>query len=232
MTTPSLTLVSHHLCPYVQRTAISLIEQDVPFERRYIDLDDKPGWFMQLSPLGKVPILVIDDRDVLFESSVIAQYINEISGGQLLSSNLLSKHRQLAWIEFASRVIGGIGRLYRAASDTDLDAAGASLDGKFRQLEAELTGGPWFAGENFSLVDAAFAPAFRYFEVIDGIVDLDLFAGKPGLSAWRKRLSTRPSVVEAVTGDYPYRLLRFLGKIDSVIGRRAARKLAASRNAA
>src|SRR6185436_17939104 len=53
----TLTLVSHHLCPYVQRAAISLAEKHVDFERIYVDLSNKPEWFKELSPLGKVPLL-------------------------------------------------------------------------------------------------------------------------------------------------------------------------------
>ena len=72
MNHPKLTLISHHLCPYVQRAAIALLEKDVPFERRNIDLANRPDWFLKLSPLGKVPVLVIDHDVVLFESTVIA----------------------------------------------------------------------------------------------------------------------------------------------------------------
>ncbi|TGU31135.1 glutathione S-transferase family protein, partial [bacterium M00.F.Ca.ET.152.01.1.1] len=55
--TTRLTLVSHHLCPYVQRAAIALAEKAVPFERVNVDLADKPDWFRAISPLGKVPLL-------------------------------------------------------------------------------------------------------------------------------------------------------------------------------
>src|SRR5690606_14684875 len=65
---PALTLVSHHLCPYVQRAVIALLEKGVPFERVYINLDEKPAWFRQISPLGKVPLLKVGDEAVLFES--------------------------------------------------------------------------------------------------------------------------------------------------------------------
>ena len=40
-----LTLVSIPLCPYVQRAAIVLAEKSVPFERRYVDLAERPAWF-------------------------------------------------------------------------------------------------------------------------------------------------------------------------------------------
>ena len=52
---PGFRLVSHHLCPYVQRVAIVLREKGVAFERIWIDLANKPEWFLKLSPLDKVP---------------------------------------------------------------------------------------------------------------------------------------------------------------------------------
>lgn len=55
----ALTLVSHTLCPYVQRAAIVLLEKGVPFERRWIDLARKPAWFLAVSPLGKTPVLLV-----------------------------------------------------------------------------------------------------------------------------------------------------------------------------
>ena len=49
----TLTLVSHLLCPYVQRAVILLTEKNIPFERIDVDLANKPDWFLKLSPLGK-----------------------------------------------------------------------------------------------------------------------------------------------------------------------------------
>src|SRR4030095_11471453 len=71
-----LTLVSHGLCPYVQRAAIALDEKGVAFERIDIDLENKPDWFKAISPLGKVPLLKVDDV-VIFESAVIVEYLED-----------------------------------------------------------------------------------------------------------------------------------------------------------
>src|SRR5262249_14900408 len=80
----ALRLVSHHLCPYVQRAAITLAEKGVPFARSYIDLSDKPAWFRALSPLGKVPLLLVDEATALFESAVICEYLEETAPGPRL----------------------------------------------------------------------------------------------------------------------------------------------------
>jgi len=232
MNHPKLTLISHHLCPYVQRAAIALREVDVAFERRDVDLANKPDWFLELSPLGKVPILVVDDDAVIFESSVIAQYVDEIAGGALLSPVPLEKYSQLAWLEYASQTIAGIGRLYSAEDRSALERAQTNLQDKFQRLEENLKAGPWFANEHFTLVDAAFAPAFRYFDVIDKLTGFDSFANTPKVARWHNALAKRPSVISAVTEDYPERLLGFLADRDSAIGRTAKTTIAARRAAA
>ena len=48
-------LISHKLCPYVQRAVIALTEKGVAFERIDVDLANKPDWFLKVSPLGKPP---------------------------------------------------------------------------------------------------------------------------------------------------------------------------------
>lgn len=232
MNHPKFTLISHHLCPYVQRAAIALLEINVPFERRDIDLANKPDWFLEISPLGKVPVLVVDDDAVLFESSVIAQYINERTEAGLLSSEPLAKAQQLAWMEFASQLIANIGRLYSAATDADLEVAKTNIEQKLRRVETMLGAGEWFAGNDFTLVDAAFAPAFRYFDVIDNLISDDVFSGTPRVAKWRRSLSTRSSVVNAVGRDYNERLLTFLANRASVIGRAAKQEIAAQSFAA
>ena len=226
---PKLTLISHHLCPYVQRAAIALHEHFIPFERRNIDLGNKPEWFLKLSPLGKVPVLVVDDDAVLFESSVIAQYTDELAGGGLLADHTVDKYAQLAWLEFASQVIAAIGRLYSADSRSDFDNASISLEEKFQRLENSLDDGPWFAGEQFTLVDAAFAPAFRYFDLIEDLTGARFFAATPKVDRWRRKLLQRPSVVDAVSDDYADRLLSFFAARDSTIGRIARTTIAAQR---
>jgi len=82
--TEHLTLISHNLCPYVQRAAIALLEKDVAFERITIDLSNKPDWFLAISPTGKVPLLRVARDDglmaVIFESTVICEYLEETQG--------------------------------------------------------------------------------------------------------------------------------------------------------
>ena len=106
----ALKLISHKLCPYVQQAVIALTEKGVEFERIDIDIDlaDKPDWFAKISPLGKVPLLLVagDDGEVaLFESNVICEYIEDTQGGaKLHPQDPLTRAQHRAWMEFGSTI--------------------------------------------------------------------------------------------------------------------------------
>jgi glutathione S-transferase len=213
-----LTLVSFDLCPFVQRAAIVLAEKGVPFERTDIDLENKPDWFLAISPRGKVPLLKVGD-DVLFESSAIVEYLDETHEPRLHPENPVTRARHRAWTEFGSAILGDIWTLEVTTDQKAFNAAVAGLKEKFARVEAELGGGPYFAGEAFTIVDAVFAPAFRIFDTFDDFSDLGVFEGLPKVTKWRAALAERPSVRDAVVPDFKDRLLSFLNRRNGIIVR-------------
>ena len=210
---PALTLVSHALCPYVQRAAIVLAEKGAAFDRRTVDLANKPDWFLALSPLGKTPALLVGDgpeRTALFESAVICEYLEDTIAPRLHPDDALERARHRSWMEFGSAILNTIAAFYNAPDDRALEACRSELASKFAQVESALGKGPYFAGERFSVVDAVFGPVFRYFDSFDRIRDFGVFAGTARVRAWRLALAPRPSVRDAVAADYPERLMLFL----------------------
>jgi glutathione S-transferase len=214
-----LLLVSHALCPYVQRAAIVLAEKDVPFERRDIDLANKPEWFLRLSPLGKTPVLVVDGEPI-FESAVICEYLDETTLPRLHPEDALARARHRAWMEFGSQVLNGIGAFYNAPDESTLHARANDLRNRFERLEAQLGKGPWFGGRAFGMVDAVFGPVFRYFDVFDDFGEFGLWADLPKVQKWRAALAQRPSVMRAVSRDYPARLRAFVRARGGALGKR------------
>ncbi|KRR23147.1 glutathione S-transferase family protein [Bradyrhizobium retamae] len=210
-----LTLISHKLCPYVQRAVIALNEKGVPFERVDIDLANKPDWFLKISPLGKVPVLVVTGADgkevALFESNVICEYIEDAQGGaKLHPQDALQRAQHRAWMEFGSTILSELWGLETTGDSAIFESKRQAVAAKFARVEEALGSGPLFAGKNFSLVDAVFAPIFRYFDLFDQLTDLSVFADTPKVRAWRETLAKRPSVGTAVGPDYPQLLHAFL----------------------
>src|SRR4051794_22526390 len=209
-----LKLISHKLCPYVQRAVIALTEKEVAFERIDIDLANKPDWFLAISPLGKTPVLWVDDT-AIFESAVILEYLEETQLSPLHPADPLRRAEHRAWIEFGSAVLSDIAGFYAAPDEATFKARTSQLEQRFARLEARVVAGPWFDGEVFSLVDAVFGPVFRYFDVFDGIAEFGILSGKPKLARWREALSARPSVRSAVSAGYPALLRDFVDRRNS-----------------
>lgn len=205
----ALTLVSHHLCPYVQRAAIALAEKGVAYERINVDLAHKPDWFKALSPLGKTPVLQVGET-AIFESAVILEYLEDTQPNPLHPQDPLRRAEHRSLIEFGSAILGDIWALYSAPDAAAFEAKRNQLAERFAWLEQRLAAAPWFDGAAFSLVDAVFAPVFRYFDAFDRIGRFGVLDGLPKLARWRQALAARPSVIAAVTGDYHDRLWQFL----------------------
>lgn len=212
------TLVSHPLCPYVQRAVIALEEKGVSYERIDIDLADKPAWFRAISPLGKTPVLLADGQPI-FESSVICEYLEDVVGPRLHPQDSLARARHRGWIEYASSVLNTIGSLYSAQDEAAFAAALGLLRERFAWLETVLGEGPYFGGANFSLVDAAFGPVFRYLDLFDAHGVLAIPQELRRVEAWRAALAARPSVRGAVSADYPQRLHAFILQRGGVLAR-------------
>jgi glutathione S-transferase len=220
--TSKLVLVSHNLCPYVQRAAIVLAEKGIPFERIDIDLANKPAWFLKLSPLGKTPVLLANGVPI-FESAVICEYLDETVAPRLHPEDALQRAQHRGWMEFGSSVLNAIGAFYNAADDAALRGKVADLRSRFGQIESVLGSGPYFEGVRFSMVDAVFSPIFRYFDVFESLEDFGFFTHTPRVAAWRGALAARPSVQGAAHGDYASLLRQFLLRRNSAISRHVER---------
>ena len=96
----SIELITAEVCPYAQRTHMCLLEKGLEFERREVDLDDKPDWFAEVSPYAKVPVLK-DGHTRVFESSIINEYLEDAyPGPRLLPQSAAARAEARIWIDF------------------------------------------------------------------------------------------------------------------------------------
>ncbi len=204
-------LVSFDVCPFVQRSVITLEEKGVPYEIEHIDLNNKPEWFMQLSPLGKVPILIVEDM-VIFESATINEYLDETAPGRKLQpSDPLRRAHNRAWIEFTSTILVTRNHMQHAKTEQETRRLAAIIHGQLARLEEQLDNGPFFNGDGFSLVDAAAAPLFQRLNwLLELSPDLGVFNGLPKVTSWSEALLQRESVKRSTVADIRERYLAYL----------------------
>lgn len=192
-------LISFKLCPFVQRSVIVLQEKGADYDITYIDLQDPPDWFKAISPLGKVPVLKVGDA-VLFESAVIMEYLDEVTPPSLHPADPLRKAHNRAWIEFASSLFFCQFNMVMAKDQEACENAEQELREKLAMVEQQLIG-PFFNGEAFSLVDAAYAPLFMRLEMLERWHPMGMLEKLPRTATWSESLLARESVKNSVVGD-------------------------------
>jgi glutathione S-transferase len=197
----SIELISFKTCPFVQRAAITLGYKEVEHKVTFIDLADPPDWFLEISPLAKVPVLRVDG-EILFESAVINEYLDDITGGELQPKDSLVRAKNRAWVEFASNMLGNIYMMKTAAEKDKYEKYRDLLVSQLRRVEKRLGNGPWFNGEGFSLADTAFAPWFAHDAVANYRFSVIDAATMPKLDAWSKRLLALPAVKNSVVAEF------------------------------
>lgn len=221
-TLPKLKLISFKLCPYVQRTVITLLAKGVPYEIEYIDLNNPPAWFKALSPLGKVPVMQVNDDQVLFESSVIQEYVDEITPPSLHPDDLLLKAQNRAWIAFGGELMGmnGLHGIVHEKDQQACDTIVGSIRGLLERLEQVHSGQRFFNGEQFNLIDAAYAPMLMRFELLKTHCQLDVLEGLPKLQAWQRDLMTLEAVQNSVVPELPELYRGMISHYDGVMAKR------------
>ena len=197
-----LILYSFRICPFVERTNILLNEKKIECERVYVDIRNKPDWFLKLSPSGKVPALSVDGQ-IIFESTVINEFLNELDSSQSLHpDNLVGRAFNRSWIEWGSVLIFDAYNMSLAKNPTEFDEKKKIVDTKLFLLEKQLTKTPFFNGDKFSIIDLAYAPVFRRFNSLLVQYSIDILKPYPKLQDWSRDILQRSSVKEGFVHNF------------------------------
>lgn len=180
--------------------------KDVEFEVTFINLREKPDWFLKISPHGKVPVLKVDD-EILFESSAIAEFLDETVPPRLHPEDPIERARNRAWTDYVPTFAGTLSGMWYAKTREELDEKLAAAPRILERVEEALSrqhrnGGPYFNGPKLSLVDAAYAPFLQRFLIVDEYLKTGLIDGFPRLRAWADALLSNETVTGAVAPQF------------------------------
>ena len=198
-------LVSFETCPWVQRSAIVLREKNVEFDLRHIEPDNRPDWFLAISPHKKVPVLRIDDNVSLFESSAINEYLDETIEPRLHPADAIERAINRAWTDYLPSFASAVTATAYADTEAQYNKAAEGIPVPFERLEKALEkqgSGPLFNGAKYSLVDAAYAPFLQRYFFLDRVNKLGYIENYPRLKAWAEALMQRPSTHSFPPGEF------------------------------
>jgi glutathione S-transferase len=178
----------------------------VEFEVTFINLREKPDWFLEISPHGKVPVLKVDD-EVLFESNAIAEFLDETVPPRLHPEDPVQRARNRAWTDYVPTFSSALSGVYYTKTREDMEAGLANAPVAVDRLEKAIAGqrgndGPYFNGPDLSLVDAAYAPFLQRFLIADEFLNTSLLDGFPLVRAWTDALLSNEIVTGAVAPNF------------------------------
>lgn len=218
---PTFELISFDICPYVQRSVITLKHKKVAFKLTFIDLSNPPEWFNEISPLGKVPVLLVRNEPsskpvVLFESAVINEYLDEVTPMSLMAIDPLDKARERAWIAVGGELLGWLFTVMTSNEPSEVTETKTDLWDTLAHVEKALPGGGYFTGR-FSLVDAAFAPVFMRMMMVRSLRDDAHWKTLPKTQEWAKNLLSLSEVKNSIEPNFKERYIEVLKKYESPI---------------
>lgn len=211
-------LISFKLCPFVQKSVIALLEKKVDFDITYIDLSNKPDWFLKISPFGKVPVLKVGDS-VLFESSVINEYLDEVHEPSIHPKDPLQKAYNRAWIDFASNLMMLTYQISVVKTEEEFNQKRDEIIKNLTQLEEKLGNNKFFNGDDFALIDTSYAPFFMRIVLNEKLKPINILEGFPKIQNWSKNLLEKESVQKSVVNDFEELYFSYLKNIDGFIVR-------------
>lgn len=197
-----LELISFNVCPFVQRSVITLIHKNCDYKITFIDLSNPPDWFLEISPLGKVPVLKVDGKEVLFESAVINEFINDVTPGTLKPSDPLTLAKNRAWIEYGGTCLADLFMIAEHKNEPDMKTHMSEAVERLQRIEDILDHSTYFNGEELALIDAAYAPLLIRLDFMNEKISLLDWNNFPKLNKWKENLLRTNAVQQSIIDDF------------------------------
>jgi glutathione S-transferase len=214
---PNLKLITSPFSPYGHRIESLLIEKNINYSTEFVDLSNKPQWFCDIAPLGKVPVLLVDDRP-LFESLAILEFIEATFTDNVLHPKnqfVLAQHR--AWMEFSNTILAIVFAIVFAKDLSTIEHKKLELIDKLNILSKQIKYQPYFNGEFFSILDIAMASAFQPLLYLNETFKLNVFANIDNIWQYAQNVVARPSFAKAIPDNYNDIFANFLQRKQSFL---------------
>ena len=188
--------------PYVRKVRVFLKEKGIACDFVMEGPLDPAGHVAALNPLGKVPVLVRDDNDVLFDSPLIIEFLDSLGGEPLIPRDGEARWQVLRWHALAQGILDAVvSRLMevRRAPEKQSPEIVTHQEAKvipaLKYADSAKKGLAYLVGDRFSIADLAMGGALEY---VDFRFPHDWRDRHPRLAHWLAGISTRGSFAETI----------------------------------
>ena len=213
-------IISHKICPFVQRVNALLEAKGIEYEIEYIHLNDKPQWFLDVSPTGQVPVLITDSGKVLFESDAIVEYLDEAYPALQPEISLEDKALNRAWSHLASKNYLVQCSAQRSPDADVFEKRSEKLGRVFDTIENQLGDDRFFSGSAVGMVDIAWIPLLHRAEIISRRTSYDYIGNRPKLKKWQSAVIATGLAEKSVAKDFEQVFVDFYVTEKTFLGRR------------
>ena len=201
----TMKLIGSVTSPYVRKVRVVMAEKKLDYALVLEDVWAASTQIQESNPLGKVPCLVMEGGEALFDSRVIVEYLDTLSPvGKLIPVNGREKAEAKTWEALADGLCDAAllarmeatwtGRTDAQRSQAWIDRQMGKIHGSLKAMSQGLGERPYCAGTYFSLADVAVGCALGYLDF--RFAQIDWRADYANLAKLYEKLSGRVSFVE------------------------------------
>lgn len=204
-------LYYHPVSTYAQKAMIAFYEKNAAFTPEIVQMMDPKAKaeYKKIYPMGKIPLLVLDDGWMIPESSIIIEYLDEnhLGGAKLIPEDKNQARQVRFWdrmcdqylnVPCSAMFVETVMKPAHERNHAAVEDAKARLDVMYEALAKQLSGRTWIFGENFTMADCSAAPALFY---LNG---LHPFGRHAQIASYLDRLTARPSFAKVLQEAAPY----------------------------
>lgn len=197
-------LIGSLTSPYVRKVRVVLAEKKIDYDFVLDSPWNADTGVARFNPLGKIPVLVLDDETTLFDSRVIVDYLDAVApNNRLIPSQNRDRIQIKRWEALADGVCDAAAAAFLEAKRPDGERSQSWIERQHEKIlrglevmSAELGEQPWYHGNNPSLADIAVGCALGYLDLRFGAIDWR--SRHPNLTRLYDKLMQRASFVDTV----------------------------------
>ena len=191
--------------PYVRKVRIVMAEKKLDYQLVMEDVWAADSTIMASNPLGKVPCLVMEGGEAVFDSRVIVEYLDTLSPvGKLIPNQGRERAEVKTWEALGDGLVDAAilarlettwaGRTSEQRSDAWTARQLSKITAALKAMSTGLGDKPFCSGIHLSLSDIAVGCALAYLDL--RFADIDWRKAHPNLAKLQEKLMLRPSFVE------------------------------------